>query len=45
MGGLSASVYTDLIAFILARNGCPAGDTELPPEENLIRGIVIEAEL
>ena len=41
---MSADVYADLVAFILARNGYPAGDTELPPEEDLIRGIVIEAE-
>ncbi len=43
-GGLSANVYADLVAFILARNGYPAGDAELPLEENLLRGIVIEAE-
>ncbi len=44
-GGLSASIYTDLVTFILARHGYPARDAGLPPEENLIRGIVIEAEL
>ena len=43
-GGLSADVYVDLVAFILARNGYPAGDAELPSEAEVIRGIVIEAE-
>ncbi|MYE10787.1 MAG: cytochrome c [Gammaproteobacteria bacterium] len=43
-GGLSADVYADLVAFILARNGYPAGDAELPSETDSSRGIVIEAE-
>ncbi|MDE0348466.1 MAG: cytochrome c [Gammaproteobacteria bacterium] len=43
-GGLSADVYADLVAFILARNGYPAGDATLPSEADIIRGIVIEAE-
>lgn len=43
-GGLSADVYVDLVAFILARNGYPAGDGELPARADDIRGIVIEAE-
>lgn len=43
-GGLSADVYADLVAFILARNGYPAGDGELPTRADDMRGIVIEAE-
>lgn len=43
-GGLSADVYADLVAFILARNGYPTGDVELPSEPEEMRGIVIEAE-
>ena len=43
-GGLSADIYADLVAFILARNGYPAGDAELPSEADVIREIVIEAE-
>ena len=43
-GGLSADVYVDLVAFILARNGYPAGEAALAPEADTMRGIVIEAE-
>lgn len=43
-GGLSTDVYADLVAFILARNGYPAGDRELPTRADAMRGIVIEAE-
>lgn len=43
-GGLSADVYADLVAFILARNGYPAGEAALPSEADAMRGIVIEAE-
>ena len=44
-GGLSADVYTDLVAFILARNGYPSGDLELSSEPEETRRIVIKAEL
>lgn len=43
-GGLSANIYADLVAFTLARNGYPAGDTELATDADLLRGILIEAE-
>ena len=43
-GGLSGDVYADLVAFILARNGYPAGDVELASRADDMRGIVIKAE-
>ena len=38
-GGLSANIYAGLVAFTLARNGYPAGDTELATDADLLRRI------
>ncbi len=40
-GGLSPQDYTDILAFLLAANGFPAGDEELPPDREIIDTIEI----
>ena len=41
-GSLGAQGYADVIAFILATNGFPDGNRELPANEQALEGIVIE---
>jgi mono/diheme cytochrome c family protein len=41
-GSLGAQGYADVIAFILESNGFPAGDRELPANEQALESIVIE---
>jgi quinoprotein glucose dehydrogenase len=41
-GSLGAQGYADVIAFILASNGFPDGDRELPANEQALENIVIE---
>jgi quinoprotein glucose dehydrogenase len=41
-GSLGAQGYADVIAFILATNGFPDGDRELPSNEQALESIVIE---
>lgn len=39
---LPAETYIDIVAHILAFNGMPAGDNELPADEAVLGGILIE---
>jgi mono/diheme cytochrome c family protein len=41
-GSLGAQGYADIIAFILANNGYPDGEKELPTNEPALEGIVME---
>jgi len=41
-GSLGAQGYADVIAFILATNGFPDGDRELPANEQALESILIE---
>jgi S-disulfanyl-L-cysteine oxidoreductase SoxD len=41
-GSLGAQGYADVIAFILATNGFPDGERELPANERALESIVIE---
>ena len=43
-GGLSETTYADLVAYILAENEYPAGDTELLADAGALSRIVIEAD-
>jgi S-disulfanyl-L-cysteine oxidoreductase SoxD len=38
---LGTSTYVDLIAFMLKSNGSPAGATELPPDEQVLKQIQV----
>lgn len=40
-GSLPPETYVDIITFLLARNGVPAGTAELPPELDALQGIRI----
>jgi len=40
-GSLPPETYVDIITFLLARNGVPAGTVELPPELDALQGIRI----
>jgi quinoprotein glucose dehydrogenase len=40
-GSLSRSSYVDITAFLLASHGAPAGDTELPSDEEALAEIFI----
>jgi S-disulfanyl-L-cysteine oxidoreductase SoxD len=41
-GSLKRQEYVDLLAYILALNDMPAGSTELPTDESVLREIVIK---
>ena len=38
---LSPAEYVDIISFMLGRNGAPAGDTELPTDQQKLKRIVV----
>jgi mono/diheme cytochrome c family protein len=40
-GSLADGVYLDVIAYVLRENGYPAGQQELAPNADLLKGIVI----
>ena len=40
-GSVSAQDNADLVAFLLAKNGVPAGAAELPPQAEVLKGIKI----
>ncbi len=42
-GSLPSSVYTDILAFLLASNGFPAGKTPLPDDDRARAGIALKA--
>lgn len=41
-GGLKNRQYADVLAYIFAMNGLPAGEVELPSEKHLLERIFIE---
>jgi mono/diheme cytochrome c family protein len=43
-GSLSRQQYTDIIAFLLAKDGFPAGQTELPQQTEILKQIKILAQ-
>jgi hypothetical protein len=40
-GSLPPETYVDIITFLLAQNGVPAGTAELPPDLDALQGIRI----
>lgn len=40
-GSLTPQVYADVISYLIKRNEIPAGDAELPPDTEKLKGIVI----
>jgi mono/diheme cytochrome c family protein len=42
-GSLEPQQYADVIAHVLASNGFPPGDAELPPDEEALEAFVIDA--
>jgi cytochrome c len=40
-GSLTAQQYTDIISFLLNRNGVPAGETELPADTASLKRILV----
>jgi len=40
-GSLTPQVYADVISYLIKRNEIPAGDAELPPDTDKLKGIVI----
>ena len=42
-GSLSPQGYVDIISYLLQSNGYPAGDTELPTDEDALQDIAIDA--
>ena len=43
-GSLSRQQYVDIVAFILAKDGFPSGQTELPAEDEALKQIKIVAQ-
>jgi mono/diheme cytochrome c family protein len=41
-GGLNDTTYADILAFILQRNGYPAGDAELPSQMDAMEPMTLE---
>jgi S-disulfanyl-L-cysteine oxidoreductase SoxD len=41
-GGLMPSQYADILAYVLSRNGLPAGGTELPSDVTALEAIAIQ---
>ena len=41
-GGLERQVYVDVMAYLLAENGYPAGDNDLPSDDGALGRILIE---
>jgi hypothetical protein len=42
-GSLTAEQYADVVAYLLSLNGYPAGESELPTDRDLLRGLRIES--
>jgi mono/diheme cytochrome c family protein len=43
-GSLERQQYVDILAFILSKDGFPAGQAELPPENQTLKGIKLVAQ-